>query len=248
MPVKRMVVAPSWLSRYRCPLPRSATVGRGTPPTSPPPSSIQVSRWTRGTGGRKLQHQAVLLADLSEWCYESGHGHVQRSDRARSVTCSPTPCDGQWSTNPSTRRTLSISIRHDRRRQRDRGPSAASDPTLWPSDSFDIGMVSGTDPFLVHVSSATGIVAEQAYTWTESNNYGARIIDECHYIEEFINVCIDGGYTLYSENGGDLYWVVYSGSGTTTRSPGWPPRPCSSRHSHSAGRSPRDAARCPRRQ
>lgn len=107
-------------------------------------------------------------------------------------------------------------------------PAAATDPGPWPGDGFDIGMVSGTDPFLFTVSSSVGTVAQQAYTWTESNNFGETIIDERHHIDQLTNVCIDGGYTLYSENGGDLYCVVYTGQGSRLGRPDGHDRPCPS--------------------
>ena len=48
-------------------------------------------------------------------------------------------------------------------------------------------------------------------------------IDQNGNIDEFINVCIDGGYKIYSKNGGDLYCDV--GGGTTFAAGGWPAPP-----------------------
>jgi hypothetical protein len=98
-----------------------------------------------------------------------------------------------------------------------------SDAEFWASDSFDPLWGSGKEPFLYTVTGPSGPLAQGAYTASADDGITQTIIDERHHIDAFINTCIDGGYTLYSMNGGDLYCVVTSGSDTTTYTPGWPP-------------------------
>jgi hypothetical protein len=60
-------------------------------------------------------------------------------------------------------------------------------------------------PFLYQVSGPNGVVAQGAMTATVTP---PTEIDQQSDIDNFINVCINGNYTLYSKNGGDLYCIV----------------------------------------
>jgi len=68
---------------------------------------------------------------------------------------------------------------------------------------FDITN-NATTPFLYQVSTPSGVVAEAAMT-RRIQTSDPNIVDQKTNIDQFINICIDGGYTLYSHNGGDLY-------------------------------------------
>jgi hypothetical protein len=136
------------------------------------------------------------------------------------------PCNAIWASNPNDNRaTLDSSTENG-------DPSGATtvDPTgenpsaadFWATDTMFADW-DGTEPFLYTVSGPSGLLAQGAYTGTAHGTVKATIIDENHNMDGFINTCIDGGYTIYSMNGGDLYCTVYSGSATTTFTTGWPP-------------------------
>lgn len=81
-----------------------------------------------------------------------------------------------------------------------------------------------TTPFLYQVSTPAGIIAQAAMT-LDVTTTATVTIDEQTNIDQFINVCIDGGYTLYSHNGGDLY-CEQGGVSTYALTNGWPaPKP-----------------------
>ena len=91
------------------------------------------------------------------------------------------------------------------------------------SPDFTSGVFTGvedTEPFFYQVSDSSGVLAQGAYTQTEIP-MTATIIDQWSQPDAFINTCIDGGYTIHSMNGGDLYCTVLAGGGETFAS-GWP--------------------------
>jgi hypothetical protein len=94
---------------------------------------------------------------------------------------------------------------------------------LGPADAiFDI--TSGTStPFLYQVSTPTGVIAQAALT-LRNETTPPDIVDEKNNIDQFINICIDGDYTIYSHDNGDLYCDTGSTDADAFVS-GWPVPP-----------------------
>lgn len=81
-----------------------------------------------------------------------------------------------------------------------------------------------TTPYLIQVSTPAGIVAQLPMTLKVTTT-PTTTIDQKTNIDQFINVCIDGGYTLYSHDGGDLYCET-GGTPSDSFEKGWPaPKP-----------------------
>jgi len=128
------------------------------------------------------------------------------------------PCSGIWSPGPSTSlNTLTW----------DGDPTLAADEpgsgTLyWASDKASF-WETGATPVLYTVSGPGGVISQGAYTLHSDGN-NTETIDQDHNPDGFVNTCIDGGYTIYSENGGDLYCTVSTG-GDASFTAGWPAPP-----------------------
>lgn len=85
----------------------------------------------------------------------------------------------------------------------------------------DIDMTGeSTTPYLIQVSTPAGIVAQLPMTLKVTTTASVTI-DQKTSIDQFINVCIDGGYTLYSHDDGDLYCET-GGTETASFVKGWP--------------------------
>jgi hypothetical protein len=81
--------------------------------------------------------------------------------------------------------------------------STATSPQDGPAVA-DFDITSGDTPFLYQVSTPAGVIAQAAMTLRNATT-PANIINEKNNIDEFINICIDGDYPIYSHDDGDLY-------------------------------------------
>jgi hypothetical protein len=128
------------------------------------------------------------------------------------------PCAGTWNPNAADATFLGATITQTA------GTQPASSPAItfdWPGNLTGAGALSGSEPFDYQVTTASGVVAQGALTEHVSGT-PPTIIDSETDIDDYINICIDGGYTIYSRNGGDLYCETSDGTVSETFTTGWP--------------------------
>jgi hypothetical protein len=145
---------------------------------------------------------------------------VTFSDPAGSIVDQATnPCNSTWSPgsndNADFRTSPSVAIVDNS------NPTA---PTSGPFDLFFNMSWYPSTPFVYTVSNASGVLAQARWKGTTGGT-PPTTIDEWNHPDDFINICSNGNYPIYSMNGEDLYCVVGGSDAATWVKDDWRPPP-----------------------